>query len=76
MPTEKNKKKRVAQKWSSELDEPMLMFYEKNLDVQNRTIYFGAWQGNSPDDNGDISYFYYDLDKWKICGNNFSVKGD
>jgi len=31
---------------------------------------------NEPDDNGDISYFYYDLDKWKICGNNFSVKSD
>ncbi len=31
---------------------------------------------NEPDDNGDISYFYYDLDEWKICGNNFSVKKD
>jgi len=31
---------------------------------------------NEPDDNGDISYFYYDLDEWKICGNNFSVKSD
>ena len=31
---------------------------------------------NEPDDNGDISYFYYDLDAWKICGNNFSVKKD
>ena len=30
---------------------------------------------NEPEDNGDISYFYYDLDEWKICGNNFSVKG-
>ena len=29
---------------------------------------------NKPDDNGDISCFYYDLDEWKICGNNFSVK--
>ena len=29
---------------------------------------------NEPDDNGDISCFYYDLDEWKICGNNFSVK--
>ena len=31
---------------------------------------------NEPEDNGDISYFYYDLDEWKICGNNFSVKID
>ncbi len=31
---------------------------------------------NEPGDNGDISYFYYDLDEWKICGNNFSVKSE
>ena len=31
---------------------------------------------NEPEDHGDISYFYYDLDEWKICGNNFSVKSD
>ena len=29
---------------------------------------------NEPEDNGDISYFYYDLDEWKICGNNFFIQ--
>ena len=25
------------------------------------------------DENGDISYFFYDFESWKLCGNNFIV---
>ena len=29
---------------------------------------------NEPsDENGDISYFYYDYGDWKICGDNFLI---
>lgn len=26
------------------------------------------------EDNGDISYFYYDLGSWKVCGEGFSTQ--
>ena len=29
---------------------------------------------NEPVDHGDVSYFYRELDSWKICGNEFSAE--
>lgn len=42
----KSRKKKVVQKWQAQFDEPIEQWYHKNLDIQNRTIYFGAWQAS------------------------------
>ena len=39
-----NKKRRIAQIWQKNISEPMEQWYHKNIDIQNRTIYFGCWQ--------------------------------
>ena len=39
-----SKKKKIIQKWKSDYDEPVEQWYHKNIDIQNRVIYFGAWQ--------------------------------
>jgi len=61
----KTKKKKISQNWQSSYDEPVDIWYCKNLDLTNRTVYFGAWQTSEVTSEED-------LDAWVV--DDFSVQ--
>ena len=45
-----------------------------NYATANFLMHLDSFTTEEPsDDNGDISYFYYELGSWKLCGKDFVV---
>ncbi len=67
--------------WVSRLAEYDVLLFEnieinvnENYATASFLMHLDAMTTEEPDENGDLSYFYYDLGNWKVCGEGFTIQ--